>query len=80
MYISFNGQPSPDELPTITHDYASDQLDFVPMSVNGSTRYMSVAREADTFTIPVWVAEKRRVAIMDLEDDTPFIITKGVYA
>lgn len=67
-YISFNGKPAPGSEPAKCFEYASDNLDFIPLAVNGSTRYMSVAREAEQYSINVWIQEKPRTAIIEVDD------------
>lgn len=72
MYVSLNGlSKEQNEGHTGQHfDYESECLDFVALKVNGSCKYMSVPRESACVSVPVWIAEKHKPVVLDLDPMT----------
>ena len=58
----------------VTYDYPSDCLDFVPIKLNTTTKYMAVARDSEAVPINVWVAEPTRRTIIE---DAPETVSTG---
>jgi hypothetical protein len=65
--------------PATAYSYPSDCLDFIPLRVNGRLHYASTPRESEAIPITVWVAEPKRVGVID-ELPTGATNLQGVYA
>lgn len=72
--------PWDEPAPAKAHVYESDCLDFVPLHVGSTTRYMSVARESQSISVPVWVAVAPRTAVVDDMEELTYDNLQGAFA
>jgi hypothetical protein len=64
----------------MSYDYPSDCLDFIPLHAGTTTKYMSVARDSEPIKVNVWVAEPKRVGVVDDMAELTYENLAGAFA